>query len=214
MISDIPRGWLFVLVGPGGAGKNALLRAVMQRLAHLSQIATATTRSPRPGEQHGREHLFVSHDEFQQMIANRELLEWQEVTRNKFYGIPRSSIERKLAIGEDLIADIDVLGAQILRDTYPDDTVLVFITVPGDTETDKVTVLRQRLGNAERNEPESTITERMARAQTLEFPFEPQCDYVIINDELEAAVEQLLGIIMARRDMRRQVMKGQPNGAG
>lgn len=200
-----PENWgnLFVLVGPGGAGKNALMRGVIDRVEDLKQLATATTRARRENEQHGREHLFVSLEEFQRMIRDGELLEWQEVTRNKFYGIPRSAVEDRLRTGHDLIADIDVLGARILRETYPQNTVLIFITVPGDTEEAILGVLRERMANPDRNENPALIEERIERARKLELPFAAECDHVIVNDDREAATQQLYEIIEATRKKTR-----------
>lgn len=199
IIMERDRGILFVLVGPGGAGKNALMRAVIARNENLSQLATATTRPRRQEEKQGREHHFVDKAEFKRMIDANELLEYQEVTADKWYGIPRFSIDPILNQGHDLIADIEVLGAQILRDTYPDDVVLIFITVPGDTIEDKLTVLSRRMNNGHRKENPELIQERLERARSLELPFAEQCDFVIVNDEIDAAIEELQTIITAER---------------
>ncbi len=115
-------GLLFVIVGPAGVGKNALMNSVLDRVSDLRQLPTATTRGIRPDEQAGREHLFVSVGEFQRMIADNELLENQEVHGN-FYGVPRLTVEQAIAQEHDLIADIDVLGATALHNNFPDHTV-------------------------------------------------------------------------------------------
>lgn len=197
-------GLLFVLVGPGGAGKNALMRAVMPRIDNMRQLATATTRKKRDHETDGREHLFLSLEQFQAMINNHALLEYQEVTPGKFYGIPRQSVEDQLNAGLDLIADIEVLGARILRETYPTETILVFITVPGDTEEEILNTLQDRMRTPDRNEDEKLIQQRLERARELELPFASQCDYVIVNDELERASGELYEIIMQRRVQQNQ----------
>ena len=134
-----PQGLLFLVIGPPGVGKNALMNDALKHFDDLRQLATATTRRPRPTEQEGREHLFVTPETFREMIARNELLEWQEVHPNKFYGVPRASIENALASGEKLIADIDVLGATYIRSLYPGQVVLIYIEPPS------VAVLEERM---------------------------------------------------------------------
>lgn len=201
-ISEKQRGLIFVLVGPGGAGKNALMRAAIAQVPGLTQLATATTRPRRNDELEGREHYFMDTESFRQLIAEDALLEWQEVTPNKFYGIVRDRVETKLAEGHLLMADIEVLGARILRESYPDDVVLIFVTVPGETEEDRLNLLRQRMSNPDRNEAQSLIDTRIDRARTLELPFEEFCDYSIVNDDREVAVGELIGIIHTRLQER------------
>lgn len=194
------KGLVFTLVGPGGAGKNALMKGVLKRLDDLKQLATATTRPAREEELHGREHLFVSKDEFERMIAEGELLEWQEVTADKFYGIPRS-IKNSIDAGQDLIADIEVRGARILREAFPDAVRLIFITVPGDTDEERLAELEQRMLKRDENTPDD-IAARMKRARELELPFAPECDEIIINDDLERAGQELYELIVQTRKNR------------
>ena len=97
---SVTRGLFFVFVGPGGTGKNTLMSIIMERHSNIKQLATATTRAMRPNEQHGRERIFVSLKRFREMIAQDELLEYQEVTPGKFYGIPRASVEDVLNDGQ------------------------------------------------------------------------------------------------------------------
>lgn len=191
------RGKLFVLIGPGGAGKNALMTYVLTHVEALVQLATATTRPRRDGEQHGRERLFVSPTEFRRMIEAGELLEWQEVTTDRFYGIPRASVDGTLERGIDLIADIDVKGAEVLRQTHPEALVLIFVTVPGDTLDEQLAVLRERM--ISREEDPDVITERLERAHTIELPFAQHCDYVIVNDDIDEASQELMQIILEER---------------
>ena len=199
-ISDERQGLLFVLVGPGGGGKNALMGRVLERLDDIRQLPTATTRPKRPEEEQGVQHLFVSPDEFRRMIANDALIEYQEVHEGRFYGVPRETVERAIAERQDQIADIEVLGASILRTAYPDNVVLIFINVPGESEADILDVLRQRM--EERGETEAEIQKRLSRTR-MELPYAPTCDYLIINDEMDRAVEELLGVILAERSRRR-----------
>ncbi|MCA9915135.1 MAG: hypothetical protein KC496_17390 [Anaerolineae bacterium] len=198
MIGEKQRGLLFVMVGPGGTGKNTLMNEVMEQLS-LKQLATATTRPMRPTEEQGREHHFVSPEEFRRMIANNELLEYQEVTTDKFYGIPRSAVKTPLDEGTNLIADIDVLGAKIVRETFPEDVVLIFVTVPGTSLEDQLATLRERMLQRLGHEPTAAdiehIDERLERARTLELPFAKECNYILVNDHLETTAQQLNKII-------------------
>jgi guanylate kinase len=191
MVVSVPverLGVLFALVGPGGVGKNALMNAVLEQVDGLSQLPTATTREIRTGEQQGREHLFVSRDEFERMIVNNELLEYQEVHPGKFYGVPRQTVERAIREGRDLIADIEVLGARIIRKAYPENSVTVFIAPPS------VQALVDRLNNRQASEQE--LEERLDRLP-MEMRFAPLCDHVIVNDDVAAAAEDLRSVIEA-----------------
>ena len=190
--SDKLSGVIFVMIGPGGAGKNAIMRAILKDSNIVSQLATATTRPMRDDEKQNREHLFVSLDEFRRMIANNELLEHQEVTLNRFYGIPRKSVSERLSQGNVLIADIEVLGAKQLAKAFPDNTVQIFVTVPGETIEDQLQILKERM---EQREDNTKIEERLNRAQNLEFPYQYQCDYVVVNDELNHAIQLVKNII-------------------
>src|SRR5579859_8078683 len=119
LVSDAPPecpGLLIVLVGPTGAGKNTLMQRAIEALPPLRQMPTMTTRPPREGEQHGREHWFVSTEEFQRLLATNALLEHQEVLPGRFYGVPRQPLDEALTHHREwLIADIDVKGAASLR---------------------------------------------------------------------------------------------------
>ena len=156
MTQSIGPGIIFTLVGPGGAGKNTLMKRVIPQLDNLHQLATATTRDMRPGEQDGREHLFISRDTFNQWIEENRLLEYQEVHPGKFYGVPSEPLESALREGRNLIADIEIAGAQKIAEAYPLNTVLVFIAAPLDA-------LEQRM--RERGESEDGVRERMNRAR-------------------------------------------------
>src|SRR5471030_1776494 len=122
----IMNGALFVLVGPAGVGKNAIMKRVMEKLS-LHQLPTMTTRTIRTGEQEGREHFFVSLERFQEMIVDNALIEHQEVYPGKFYGTPRKPMQDALLGGTNLVADIEVKGAQALKQAFPDNVTLIFI---------------------------------------------------------------------------------------
>ena len=211
MNPDKSRGHIFVLVGPGGTGKNTLMNVVKAKHPNMKQLATATTRAPRDGEVEGREHLFVSPEEFRRMIVEDELLEHQEVTTNKFYGIPRYVVENSLNDGIILITDVEFKGARILHDKYPDDTTMIFVTVPGETLDEKLSLLRQRMITRLDREPSTDdlvrIDERLERAKVSELPFRDDSNYVdyeIINDTVDEAAEELNRIIVKTISVEQQ----------
>ena len=200
--SENPRGLILVMIGPGGAGKNAIMKAIIADYAVIQQLATATTRDMRSDEKQGREHLFVSPQAFKSMIAKDELLEYQEVTPGKFYGIPRLTIAECLENGQVRIADIEVLGAEKLACAYPDHVVQVFVTVPGETIAEQSAVLEQRM--RQRDDGATDIQQRLERARTLELPYQSQCDYVVVNDRLDGAIAYTREIVekeLARRGL-------------
>lgn len=193
LIEEQFRGLLFVLVGPGGVGKNTLMQRVLPRFDHLRQLPTATTRAARHGEQEGREHLFVNVDEFKRMLADSELIEHEEVHPGKFYGVPRQCVEHTLLAGEDLIADIEIAGAEKVYAAYPHNTVLIFVAPPSLDD------LGERM--AKRGETQTGIAERLARAER-EMRFKERCEHVIVNDYLEAATDRLAAVIAGERKAR------------
>lgn len=201
MISaEAASGVIFVMIGPGGAGKNAIMKAIIKRYDNIAQLATATTRAMRPDEVQGREHLFLSTAEFQEMLVNDQLLEHQEVTPDKFYGIPRQTVINCLQDSKILIADIEVLGARKLVAAYPHNVVQIFVTVPGETIGEQLDVLEQRM--RQRDDGATDIQERLERAQQLELPYQGECRYILVNDNLEHAIAKAQLII--RSELKRR----------
>ena len=179
-------GLLFTLVGPAGAGKNRLMKYVIERTS-LHQLPTATTRPIRAGEQEGREHLFVSRETFQRMIETDQLLEHQVIHGN-LYGMPRSAVEAALDSGKSVIADIEVLGADRARAIYPENVVSIFIQTPS------IGTLIGRM--RERRESEFEIGKRLLRVP-MELDYACNCLYVILNDSFERAADKLYRIVAA-----------------
>lgn len=194
-------GVIFVMIGPGGAGKSAIMKAIIAQSDHIRQLPTATTRAMRPDEEQGREHLFVTFDQFQQMIKNDQLLEYQEVTPNKLYGIPRQLIADCLSSGKIRIADIEVLGAKALAAAFPDNAIRIFVTVPGDSIAGQLALLEERM--QQRRDSAADIAQRLARAQLLELPYQNCCDYIVVNDALEPAIYATSAIIQKELRQRR-----------
>lgn len=183
------RGFLVVLSGPSGAGKNTLLNAVLPRIPDLRYSVSVTTRPPRPGERHGVNYEFVTDAEFDQYVQADQMLEWAEFCGFR-YGTRRRFVEESLARGETVITDIDIQGARQIKRNMPDG-VFVFLLPPS------LDVLRSRL-RGRGTEGEEAITRRLAAASD-ELRAVADYDYWIRNDEIEDAVATLEAIIRAER---------------
>ena len=198
-------GHYFILVGPSGAGKSTLLAKVLNEVQGLSQMATGTTRPRRTDETEGLQHLFFSDEEFDECIRNGAFVEWQTV-HGKRYGTLKSVVSDGIQSGRDFLADVEVLGASFLKGMYPENVTLVFV-LPSSMKA-----LEERIRHRA-SESEEDVALRLARAQ-FELTFLPKCDYVLTNDDLDVALEQLRGIILAERSRRTLAMlraaKGYP----
>lgn len=183
------RGVLIVVSGPSGSGKNRVISEVMRIRDDLRYSISATTRPMRPGEQDGVNYYFVSRDRFEDMIRQGELLEYAEVYGN-LYGTPRKPIEEILAAGQDVILDVDVLGARQICERCSD-AVLVFLLPPSIRE------LERRI-RGRGTDDEATIQLRMNSALG-EISALREYTYVVVNDELDEAVRCLAAIIDAER---------------
>ena len=122
-------GLLLVVSGPAGVGKGTIDRVLLERNPNMRLSVSATTRAPRPGEIDGVHYFFISDEKFQQMVSKGEFLEYVHVFNMDYYGTPRSFVEEEIALGHDVLLEIDVQGAMRVRETYPD-AVLVFIAPP------------------------------------------------------------------------------------
>lgn len=182
-------GVLVVVTGPSAVGKGAIVKALLERAPEVRFSVSITTRARRPGETHGVEYWFATREEFQEKIARGELLEWAEVYGN-YYGTPRAPVDEALARGLAFILDIDIVGATTVREIYPD-AVSVFVIPPSMRELEAR--IRKR-----GSESAEAVRRRLAEAprwleQGLTY------DYVLVNDDLELAVEQLQSIIRAEQ---------------
>jgi guanylate kinase len=193
---NIPRrGLLFVMSSPSGAGKTTLSRKLLAGDRHISMSISVTTRKPRPGETDGKDYHFISKDAFAAMVEANELLEWANVFGN-LYGTPRKPVESALHAGRDVLFDIDWQGTQQLAQAMKDDLVRLFILPPAPD------VLRERLIKRAQDSS-AVIAKRMAEA-AHELSHWPEYDYVIINDDLELAHQQVMAILTAERLKRRR----------
>lgn len=179
--------------GPSGAGKGTLVRALLDRVPGVWLSCSATTRAPRPGERDGEHYFFVSNERFDELVATDGLLEWAEVHGNR-YGTPRAEVERMVAQGAQVILEIDPQGALQVKERWPD-SVLVFIKPPSMDE------LRRRLERRGSETPEQ-VDLRMRTAET-EMRFAGIYDYVVINDDVDRAADELAGIVRSLASERR-----------
>jgi guanylate kinase len=187
-------GIILIISAPSGAGKTTLCHALLQRFPAMKESISYTTRTPRAGEVHGVDYFFVSREEFQRMIDNDAFAEWAEVHGN-LYGTALATIEEARKNGVDLVLDIDCQGARRLKEQI-ERCVYVFILPPGMEE------LRRRLDNRSSDAREA-IDRRIERAAG-EIREARWYDYIIINDNLETAFEELSAIVVAhsRRTFR------------
>jgi len=190
------QGILIVVSGFSGAGKGTIMKALTERYEGYALSVSATTRSPRPGEEDGKAYFFKSVEEFEQMIADGALIEYARYVSN-YYGTPRSYVEEQLAAGHDVILEIEIQGARKIKEQYPD-AVLLFVTT-NDAQT-----LKDRL-TGRGTESEEVIRNRLLRA-AQEAEGVDEYDYLLVNDQLEDAVDRLHNIIQSEHfAMRRNL---------
>jgi guanylate kinase len=191
------RGLLLVLSSPSGAGKTTITRHLLERDPTLSLSVSVTTRRRRPGENDGRDYVFIEHAQFARMVAAGELLEHAVVFGNS-YGTPRRPIEAALSAGRDIVTDIDWQGTQQLSQAIPEDLVKVFVLPPS------IEALRERLQRRAQDSDE-IVAARMAKSAE-EMSHWPEYDYVIVNRNIEESVTEVASIVTAERRRRtRQV---------
>ena len=178
-------GKLYIVSGPSGAGKGTLVRAILDRVPDIWLSVSATTRSPRPGEEEGRHYLFLSAEDFDDLVEDDGLLEWADVHGNR-YGTPRAPVEKAIAQGKRAVLEIDPQGAFQVKERLPG-SVLIFITPPSFTD------LKDRL-EGRGSETESEIERRLGDAHS-EMKFAKTYDFVVINDDVRRAADELAAII-------------------
>ncbi|MFM2397470.1 MAG: hypothetical protein RLZZ144_720 [Pseudomonadota bacterium] len=180
-------GNLFIISAPSGAGKTSLVSALLKNTDHINLSISYTTRQPRPGEAEGKDYHFVSRETFLSMKANGDFLESAEVYGN-FYGTSQRWISQKIATGRDVLLEIDWQGAQQVRKIFPDG-IHIFILPPS------LTALASRL-SGRNQDSEEVITKRLQAARE-DISHVNEFDYVIINDKLNVALQQLIAVITA-----------------
>ena len=182
-------GSMLMVVAPSGAGKSSLVNALLEKDPSLQLSVSCTTRDPRPGEQDGREYHFLSKEEFLKRQAAGDFLESAEVHGN-CYGTSKSWIESQMAVGKDVILEIDWQGARQVQKIIPD-AIWIFILPPS------IQSLEDRLRKRAQDD-EATIERRVAAARE-ELTHVGEANYLVINDLFEAALFELRQIISASR---------------
>lgn len=193
------KGLKIVLSGPSGSGKGTIVKELIHNEQFLLSIS-ATTRAPRQGEEEGVHYFFKTRDEFESMIAQNELLEYAEFCGN-YYGTPKAFIEESVKNGKDVILEIEVKGAMQIKKIYPE-AIFIFVVPPSLAELESRLVGRN-------TEARDVIEQRLNRAKE-ELALYNQYDYVVVNDRLVDAIDEIGCIVRAEKlksDFSEQVIE-------
>jgi len=181
-------GKLIIFSAPSGSGKSTIIGRLMAcPELRMAFSVSCTSRAPRGNERDGVEYFFISPDEFRRRIAAEEFLEYEEVYQNRFYGTLKRQVEKQSAAGQNVVFDVDVKGGCNIKKHYGARALSIFIQPPSLDE------LRRRLVSRGTDAP-SVVEQRLARAE-FELGFAPQFDCVVVNDDLDRAVEEAYSII-------------------
>ena len=178
------RGRIFVISAPSGAGKTTLCRMVLKRFKQLSYSISHTTRSPRAGEKDGVDYFFISREEFEERIQKKRWAEWALVHDN-YYGTSLDFIQDKIKEGVDLLLDIDVQGARLIKASFPE-AITIFIAPPS------FKVLEERL--RKRGTDSQEVIQKRLRNAGAEMDQQDFYEHVVVNDDLDRAALDLASI--------------------
>lgn len=185
-MSEKPRGKLIIIVAPSGSGKTTIARMLLDNMPEVRFSVSATTRPPRPGEEHGKDYFFLSDSEFEGKIEEGGFLEWEFYNGNR-YGTLRSEVDKLIDSGYFPLLDIEVNGALNVKRMYGSDSVSVFIQPPSLDE------LEERL-RGRGTESSDSLASRLKQAES-EMQFANRFDYIVVNDKLDHAFSQVKKII-------------------
>jgi guanylate kinase len=180
-------GKLVVMVAPSGSGKTTMARRLLTDIAELRFSVSATTRTPREGEVDGQEYYFISNEEFDRRVAEGEFLEWESFYNGTRYGTLKPEVDFLLKKGYFVLLDLEVHGAQNVKNMYGDRCLSVFIEPPS------LSVLEMRL-RSRGSETEQSIATRLERA-AYEMSFRDRFDIRVVNDDLEHAYAQIYSVV-------------------
>lgn len=189
MVKRMNKGILIVLSGFSGAGKGTLMKELLKTYDNYALSISMTTRNPRPGEEHGREYFFSTREVFEEKIAQNGLIEYAEYCGN-YYGTPRDYVESQLNAGKDVILEIEIQGMRKVKQMFPQ-MLPLFVTPPSAAE------LERRL-RGRGTETEEVILNRLKTAITEAEGIEDY-EYIIINDDLDACVQEIHSIVQAAK---------------
>lgn len=178
---------VIIVTAPSGSGKTTLVKYLLERFATLEFSVSACTREPRHNELHGRDYYFISPDEFQKRIADKEFVEYEEVYPGNYYGTLNSEINRIWASRGVVLFDVDVKGALKLKEIFKDDALAVFIKAPN------LDILEARL-RSRGTESEDKIQVRLSKVRE-ELMMEPKFDVVVVNDRLDKAQNEIEQVV-------------------
>jgi guanylate kinase len=181
------KGRLIIISAPSGAGKTTIVKFLLNSGLGLAFSVSATTRAKREHETYGKDYYFLTADEFREMIKNDELLEWQEVYKDHYYGTPRSEIDRIWSQDKHVLFDVDVIGGINLKKIFGKSAISIFIKPPSIDELEK------RLINRGTDDGEK-IRMRVEKA-AQEMKTEGEFDHIIVNDDLEKAKDEAYRLV-------------------
>lgn len=189
------KGFLIVISGPSGVGKGTIRQRLVEKYKELNlqYSISMTTRSPREGEENGREYFFVTKEQFEENIKNNNLIEYTKFVGN-YYGTPRDYVEELRLKGFNVILEIEIEGARkVMKDYMNDNLITIFVTARS------LRIIEERIRNR-RTESEEQITERLNKAKK-EMHLSYLYDYVVVNDEVEKSVDEIAGYLKTNMNL-------------
>ncbi|MFO8053833.1 MAG: guanylate kinase [Bacteroidales bacterium] len=181
------KGKLIIISAPSGAGKTSIVREVIKQSGELEFSVSATTRKARKGEVNGKDYYFLSLGEFKYYIENDAFVEYEQVYTNQFYGTLKSELTRIWSKGHHVIFDVDVIGGLNIKKQYPENSLALFIMPPSVEELEKRLFARAK-------DDDRSIRQRLSKAKH-EITYAHQFDNVIVNENLEQAINETLGVM-------------------